>query len=98
MTKQMNSQVVEEYRAVKQEYAFDPSIFNVDDDRVSRIKEIISTRLSVPDRTLILLYAEYQSYRKLGEQLGLSHMTVRREILRIRKIILDEYGRLNRND
>ena len=98
MTKQMNSQVVEEYRAVKQEYAFDPSIFNVDDDRVSRIKEIISTRLSVPDRTLILLYAEYQSYRKLGEQLGLSHMTVRREILRIRKIILDEYGRTNRND
>lgn len=98
MTKQMNSQVVEEYRSVKQEYAFDPSIFNVDDDRVSRIKEIISTRLSVPDRTLILLYAEYQSYRKLGEQLGLSHMTVRREILRIRKIILDEYGRLNRND
>lgn len=98
MTKQMNSQVVEEYRAVKQEYAFDPSIFNVDDDRVSRIKEIISTRLSVPDRTLILLYAEYQSYRRLGEQLGLSHMTVRREILRIRKIILDEYGRLNRND
>lgn len=98
MTKQMNSQVVEEYRAVKQEYAFDPSIFNVDDDRVSRIKEIISSRLSVPDRTLILLYAEYQSYRKLGEQLGLSHMTVRREILRIRKIILDEYGRLNSND
>lgn len=98
MTKQMNNQVVEEYRAVKQEYAFDPSIFNVDDDRVSRIKEIISTRLSVPDRTLILLYAEYQSYRKLGEQLGLSHMTVRREILRIRKIILDEYGRLNSND
>ncbi len=98
MTKQMNSQVVEEYRAVKQEYAFDPSIFNVDNDRVSRIKEIISTRLSVPDRTLILLYAEYQSYRKLGEQLGLSHMTVRREILRIRKIILDEYGRLNSND
>lgn len=98
MTRQMNSQVVEEYRAVKQEYAYDATIFNVDSDRVSRIKEIICTRLSVPDRTLILLYAEYQSYRKLGEQLGLSHMTVRREILRIRKIILDEYGRPDRND
>lgn len=98
MTKQMNSQVVEEYRAVKQEYAFDPSIFNQDEERTRLVKEIVSTRLSVPDRTLILLYAEYQSYRKLGEQLGLSHMTVRREILRIRKIILDEYGRTNRND
>lgn len=98
MTKQMNSQVVDEYRAVKQEYAFDPDVFNQDDERTRKIKEIISTRLSVPDRTYILLYAEYQSYRKLGEQLGLSHMTVRREILRIRKIILDEYGRPDRND
>ncbi len=98
MTKRMNSQVVDDYRAIKQEYAFDPGPFNGDENRVRRIKEIISTRLSVPDRTLILLYAEYQSYRKLGEQLGLSHMTVRREILRIRKIILDEYGRLDNED
>lgn len=93
MTKRMNSQVVDEYRAIKQEYAFDPGPFNVDDDRVSRIKEIVSTRLSVPDRTLILLYAEYQSYRKLGERLGISHMTLRREILRIKNIILTEYDK-----
>lgn len=97
MIRQMNNKVVEEYRAVKQDYAFDPDVFNMDDERIRLIKEIISTRLSVPDRTMILLYAEYQAYRKLGERLGLSHTTVRKEILRIRKIILDEYGRLNRN-
>lgn len=97
MTKRMNSQVVDEYRAIKQEYAFDPGPFNGDENRVRRIKEIISTSLSVPDRTLILLYAEYQSYRKLGERLGISHMTLRREILRIKDIILTEYDKMERH-
>lgn len=88
----MDREVVKEYRAVKEDYAYDPSIFNAEPERVRRVKEIISTRLSVSDRTLILLYAEYRSYRKLGQRLGISHMTLRREILRIRKIILEEYG------
>ena len=87
----MDREVVKEYRAVKEDYAYDPSIFNAEPERVRRVKEIISTRLSVSDRTLILLYAEYRSYRKLGQRLGISHMTLRREILRIRKIILEEY-------
>ena len=94
----MDNKVVEEYRAFKDDYAYDPSIFNPEPERIRRVKEIINTRLSVSDRTLILLYAEYRSYRKLGERLRMSHMTCRREILRIRKIILNEYGRLNRND
>lgn len=91
----MDREVVKEYRAVKEDYAYDPSIFNAESERVRRVKEIISTRLSVSDRTLILLYAEYRSYRKLGQRLGISHMTLRREILRIRKIILEEYEHLH---
>lgn len=95
----MDNKVVEEYRAVKEDYAYDPSIFNDEPERIRRVKEIIGTRLSVSDRTLILLYAEYRSFRKLGKRLGLSHMTVRREILRIREIILKEYDRRTyRND
>lgn len=89
----MDNKVVEEYRAFKDDYAYDPSIFNPEPERVRRVKEIISTRLSVSDRTLILLYAEYRSFRKLGQRLGLSHMTIRREILRIKGIILSEYDR-----
>lgn len=95
----MDNKVVEEYRAFKDDYAYDPSIFNPEPERIRRVKEIISTRLSVSDRTLILLYAEYRSYRKLGQRLRMSPMTVYREILRIRNIILNEYdGRTNRND
>lgn len=96
MIRQMNSKAVEENRAVKQEFAFDPSVFNQDDERTRLIKEIIFTRLSVQDRTYILLYAEYQAYRKLGERLGFSHTTVRKVILRIRKIILEEYEKMTK--
>ena len=85
------NEVVKEYRTIKEEYAYDPDILSNDDERVSRVKQIIDTRLSVVDKTIILLYADCQSYRKLGKKLGVSHMTIRRECMRIKKIILDEY-------
>ncbi len=89
----MISEVVAEYRAIKEEYAFDPSIFNQGDPKVERLKEIIDTKLSQADKTLLLLYVDNQSYRKVGAKLGLSHMTLRREIIRIRKIVLEEFNK-----
>lgn len=89
------NEVVREFRAIKQEYAFDPDIMSRDDERVSKIKEIIDTKLSLVDKTIILLYADCQSYRKLGAKMHLSHMTIRREVIRIKNIILKEYENLH---
>lgn len=89
------NEVVKEYRAIKEEYAYDPDIMSKDDERVSRIKKIIDTKLSQVDKTIILLYADCQSYRKLGEKMNLSHMTIRREVIRIKGIILKEYENLH---
>lgn len=89
------NEVVREFRAIKQEYAFNPDIMSRDDERVSKIKEIIDTKLSLVDKTIILLYADCQSYRKLGAKMKLSHMTVRREVIRIKQIILKEYENLH---
>lgn len=86
------NEVVKEFRQIKQEYAWNPDIMNPDDPRVSRVKEIIDTKLSQADKTILLLYVDCQSYRKLGKKLNLSHMTVRREVLRIRKIVLNEFN------
>ena len=88
------NEVVKEYRTIKEEYAYDPDILSKDDERVARVKQIIDTRLSVVDKTIILLYADCQSYRKLGKKLGISHMTLRREIIRIKKIIMEEYEKM----
>jgi hypothetical protein len=86
------NEVVKEYRQIKSDYRYDPDIMCPDDSKVAKVKEIIDTKLSQVDKTLILLYADCQSYRKLGKKLRLSHMTCRREILRIKKIILEEYN------
>ena len=88
-------EIVKDYREIKDDYAWRPDIMNNDDERVARVKEIINKSLSVVDKTIILLYVDCQSYRKLGKRLGVSHMTVRRECQRIKKIILAEYERGN---
>ena len=85
------NEIVNRYKAIRMEYRYRPDIMTEDDDRVSKLKRIINTRLTTVDRTIILLYADCQSYRKLGAMLGLSHMTVRKECLRIREQILREY-------
>lgn len=87
------NEVVQEYRKIQEEYAYDPDIMSKDDERVARIKKIIDTKLSVVDKTIILLYVECQSYRDLGKMLNLSHTTIGREVKRIQKIILEEYGK-----
>lgn len=89
------NKIIRDYKEIKEDYKFSADIMNMEDERVHRIKEIINTRLSLVDKTLILLYVDCQSFRKLGERLGLSHMTCRKEIIRIKNIILNEYERGN---
>lgn len=83
--------IVRDYRDIREDYRSNDDIMSTEDVRVSRIKEIINTKLSIVDKTLILLYVDCMSYRKLGKRLGLSHMTCRKEIIRIKGIIMNEY-------
>ena len=85
-------EVIAEFRKIKQEYSYNPDIMNEEDERLTRVKKIIDQKLSLADKTIILLYVDCQSYRKLGARLGVSHMTLRREVMRIKKIILEEYN------
>ena len=84
-------EVVSEFRKIRQEYTYNPDIMNEEDERLTRVKKIIDQKLSLADKTIILLYVDCQSYRKLGARLGVSHMTIRREVQRIKNIILKEY-------
>ena len=84
-------EVVSEFRKIRQEYTYNTDIMNEEDERLTRVKKIIDEKLSLADKTIILLYVDCQSYRKLGKRLGVSHMTLRREVQRIKNIILKEY-------
>ena len=96
MDRNVAKEVVEEYRAVKQEYAFDPSIFNAEPDRLADVKYIINERLNQVDRTIIILYVDCQSLRKLGERLGCSHTLIAKEVRRIKARILAEYEQMQK--
>ena len=87
------NEIIRDFKEIKEDYKFSDDIMCNEDERIHRIKEIINTKLSIVDKTLILLYTDCQSYRKLGQRLGLSHMTCRKEIMRIKSIILKEYER-----
>jgi len=91
------NQVAMEFRKIKADYAYNADIMCEDEERLSKVKEIIDTKLSLADKTIIILYADCMSYRKLGTRLGVSHMTIRRDVQRIKRIILEEYGKLSPN-
>lgn len=84
-------EVVSEFRKIRQDYTYNPDIMNEEDERLISLKKIIDQKLSLADKTIILLYVDCLSYRKLGKRLGVSHMTIRREVQRIKNIILKEY-------
>lgn len=87
-------EIVKDYKTIKEDYKFNPDIFTQDDERVSKVKYIIDNKLTQVDKTIILLYADCGSLRKLGQRMGMSHMTIRKEVVRIKKFILEEYNRL----
>lgn len=87
-------QAFREFKDIEEDYRFDPSIFTQDADRVAALKYIIDNKLSRVDKTLILIYADCLSIRKMGQRLGFSHTTMRKEVSRIRQIILEEYNKM----
>ena len=91
-------EIVRDYKTIREDYTFNPDIFNDEPEKVARVKYIINRRLNQVDRTLIILYTDCQSYRKLGKRLGLSHTTIRGEIMRIKAEILRIYNELKEQD
>lgn len=85
-----------DFKDIEADYKFDPSIFTQEDDRVAALKYIIDNKLSRVDKTLILIYADCLSFRKMGQRLGFSHTTMRNECKRIKGIILEEYAKMQK--
>lgn len=68
---------------IMKDYQCKEDILLSDDPRVVILKDILNNKLNLQDRTIILLYLEHQSYRKVGKKLCVSHMTARSEVLRV---------------
>lgn len=66
------------------EYEIDYSMFTNMDDRLLSIYPKW-LELNKADKTVIILYAEYHSYREVGRILEISHTTIQRFIKQIRE-------------
>lgn len=66
------------------EYNFEIDTFTEMDDRLLAIYPKWEA-LNRSDKTVIILYAEYRSYREVGKILGISHTTIQKFIKQIRE-------------
>ena len=82
---------VRDYKAIRADYRYYGSMFSDEDEVTARLKWIIDNKLTQVEQTIILLYADCMSLRKLGRRLGLSHTLAAKEVRRIRTKILEEY-------
>lgn len=85
--------IIDEYRKTKDDFLANDDIFDEDPDRLRRVKDIITHRLDQVDRAILILYADCQSYRKLGKILGVSHVTAGKKVRRVRALVLEEYNK-----
>lgn len=90
------SKAFRDYKDIEADYRFDPSIFSDEPDRVAAVKWIIDNKLTRVDKTLILIYADCLSFRKMGQRLGFSHTTMRNEVKRIKQLIMAEYAKIRK--
>ena len=75
---------------ILRDYQCKDDCFTEDTPLIRQTKYIINNKLSRSDRMIIVLYAELQSYRKVGKLLGVSHTTTMNEIKRIKALIKEQ--------
>lgn len=71
-------------KRLKTEYTFQLDTFSNDRGLLIAMNE-----LELTEQTILLLYAELQSYRKVAKLLNISHQAIKNEIEKIRKKIKD---------
>lgn len=67
-----------------EDYELDFGIFTDVDDRLLAISDKYLS-LNIPERIILILYAELKSYRKVAKVLGFSHSTTMKHIKEIRR-------------
>ena len=87
--------IVRDFRDIAPDYAPDPdALFSEEDVRVRRVKEIVANRLEPWERTVILLYADCASLRKIGRRLGISQSSAQRIVREIRVKVAAIYAEM----
>lgn len=74
---------------ILQEYAPRDSLFRRDEDEMHDLKHAVFDALTDAERNTLITYAELQSYTQTANLLGVGRTTIRDELARIRKKIIE---------
>ena len=91
--KQMIKITPQEIRDIDKKYKYQFDMM-ADDLETQKAKWALQ-QLEIPDRIIFELYCEYQSSRKVGAILGVTHNIVLREVRRIRQQIIELMDKCN---
>lgn len=65
-----------------------------DRELTDRVKWTMENRIPQGDRDILILYADRQSYRETGRELGCAHELVRKHVIRARSRLLEELEKI----
>lgn len=78
----------EELKKIMADYEYNPDILCDEDERATKIKYAL-TKLPLADKIIFCLQTDIQSFRKVGNILGISYTSVFNEFKRIKKEIIN---------
>ena len=78
----------EELKAIMADYEYNSDILCNEDERTIKIKHAL-TKIPLADKIIFCLQTDIQSFRKVGNILGISYTSVFNEFKRIKKEIID---------
>lgn len=68
----------------------------MDETTIGKAALMALDELSLSDCTLMMLYADLKSYRKVAQEIGCSHQSVKIEIERIKKIMKERIPQIDK--
>lgn len=83
----MRRQITDSYTVVRNDLLHDSGIFSEEQERTRLLRSYIKQALTQAEQTIILLYAECGSSRKVAAILNIPRTTMQREITRIKNKI-----------
>ena len=78
----------EELKAIMADYEYNSDILCDEDERTIKIKHAL-TKIPLADKIIFCLQTDIQSFRKVGNILGVSYTTIFNEFKRIRNEIIN---------
>ena len=78
----------EELKAILADYEYNSDILSEEDERTIKIKHAL-TKIPLADKIIFCLQTDIQSFRKVGNILGISYTSVFNEFKRIRNEIIN---------